>query len=579
MRRVNVEHSLYLFTFLLALGVRFLNLGLTPLSDFEAEWAFQSLLAAQGNPVTMGPNPGYFSLTSLLFFVSESSNALARFWPALVGSLLVIVPFFWRDLLGRKAALVTAFGLALDPGLVVVSRLAGGPILAIGLGALALATLWHRNYIWAGILGGLALISGPSILTGLLGLGMVYGVGKLTGIFKNRISPAETESPAKSRVDVRLGLLMGGATMLLGSTIFFRFPQGIGAWANTFTVFFQGWGQFSGVPVLQPLIAVIIYQPLALGFGLVAIGRGWLRGDKTVQMLSVWLGFALFLPLVYPGREVLDVTWALLPLWGLAGYEIQHYCKLPWPRVASYGQALVVFILLAVMWVVSLRLPMEGPVWLILVIIPILIILTTILVGLGWSPTAAKTGLAWGVTFALGAYGVAGLFGATQVQPQNPAELWPPDNAPAQADLLVETLENLALIQTGHKDALDIVAVSSSPALRWALRNFSDVRTAATINPDLNVTVIITSESEGDLSQTRPYRGQDFVWSGHQGWEGALPSQWFQWVTARRGPIWYDKLVLWARADLFPTEPKPEIEVVDPVPGEELFFDEDEGLQ
>ena len=48
MNKIRSEHILYLLAFLLALGIRLLNLGAAPLSDFEADWALQSLALARG---------------------------------------------------------------------------------------------------------------------------------------------------------------------------------------------------------------------------------------------------------------------------------------------------------------------------------------------------------------------------------------------------------------------------------------------------------------------------------------------------------------------------------------------------
>jgi len=450
-----------MLAFLLALGIRLLNLGDGPLSEFEAGWALQSWSAAQGGAVNIGPNPGYFSLTSLLFFILESTNTLARFWPALVGSLLVLTPYGFRNLLGRKTALVLAFGLALDPGLVALSRLAGGPMLAIGFGVLALVFIHHKKSVGAGIFSGLALISGPSGITGLLGFGIAYGVARLTGIPLGSGNSDESESPQNqprtSPEDLRLGVIFGAVTILLVSTLLLHFPQGIGAWASSLPAYLQGWITFSGVPVFQPLLALVFYQPLAVIFGLVAVGRGWIVADKISRGLSLWLAAAVLLPMLSPGRQVLDVAWALLPLWALAGRELQRYLDIPWPRAAAFGQAAVVFVLAVLLWMVGLRLPAEGPAWLIMAIVPALIVLTTILVGLGWSHPAAQSGLVWGLSAALGAYGISAMVGVSQLRPNSPQELWTPPPAPGQADLLVATLEELALIQNGRSDSLDIV--------------------------------------------------------------------------------------------------------------------------
>ena len=126
-----LEHAFYALALVFAIGLRFLNLGALPLSDFEANWALQALRVAQGLHPALGTNPAYLHLTAVLFYIFGGTNFLARFWPALAGCALVLAAWFLRGRIGRIPALVLAFGLAIDPGLVAMSHLAGGPMLAV----------------------------------------------------------------------------------------------------------------------------------------------------------------------------------------------------------------------------------------------------------------------------------------------------------------------------------------------------------------------------------------------------------------------------------------------------------------
>src|SRR5690606_24605371 len=132
--------------FLLGAGLRFLSLGSAELSELEAGWAMQALRVARGEPLAAAPlaQPAYIFLTGLTFTVLPATNALARFWPALSGSLLVLLPLFFRKSLGRTAALIFAFGLALDPGLVAGARTAGGPVMAASFALLTLG-FWRER--------------------------------------------------------------------------------------------------------------------------------------------------------------------------------------------------------------------------------------------------------------------------------------------------------------------------------------------------------------------------------------------------------------------------------------------------
>ena len=117
MNKIRTEQMLYLVVFLLALGIRMLNLGDAALSDFEASLALQSLGLVAGENLNLGPQPGYVFPTTIFFSLLGASNFMARLWPALAGSLIVLAPYAFRDRLGQKAAMIVAVGLSLDPGM------------------------------------------------------------------------------------------------------------------------------------------------------------------------------------------------------------------------------------------------------------------------------------------------------------------------------------------------------------------------------------------------------------------------------------------------------------------------------
>src|SRR4030065_989305 len=127
--RLKDEGWLYWRAFLLALGFRLIQLGASPLTDSEAALALQALHVAQGTSPVLGPQPGYILFTGILFAILEGTNFMARFVPAIVGSALVFVPYYFRETIKPRPALILAFLLAFDPGLVALSRQAGGTIL------------------------------------------------------------------------------------------------------------------------------------------------------------------------------------------------------------------------------------------------------------------------------------------------------------------------------------------------------------------------------------------------------------------------------------------------------------------
>ena len=107
--RLKYEGWLYWLAFLIALGLRIVQLGAAPLTDSEAQLALQALHIAQGKEILIGSQPAYILFTSIIFFITESTNFAARILPAIVGSLLVFTPLYFREKLKPRAALVLAF--------------------------------------------------------------------------------------------------------------------------------------------------------------------------------------------------------------------------------------------------------------------------------------------------------------------------------------------------------------------------------------------------------------------------------------------------------------------------------------
>jgi hypothetical protein len=338
--KLKLEHILFCTAFLVASLVRFLNLGAAPLNESEARLAWDAWQFAQGasgvgefNPASY---PGYILITGLLFSLFESTNFLARLLPALAGVSLVLIPILLRERLGKPAALLLAFGLAIDPGLVVASRLASGPMMALAL-ALWTATAWLQGRPrWAGLLGALLLLSGPPAVQGIL-------IGAVTALFLRQISPAtrfiHEEKIDSSQFSDRLkqySQVFIISLALIGA-LFLQVPQGIAALANSLLEYFQGWTTFSGVPAGRLLAAIGVYQPVALIFALVSIGRTLYqrRVDLLALLLIFWVGVSLIHGLVYPNRQVIDLVWALVPLWTLAARALALLCEQSQPHLAA----------------------------------------------------------------------------------------------------------------------------------------------------------------------------------------------------------------------------------------------------
>lgn len=565
LRKLTFEQTLYSLALLLAIFVRFLNLGAFPLSDQEASLALQAeqiSLFNANRDLAIGSQPAYIFITGILFEIFHTTNFLARFLPALIGSLLVLAPFLFRERIGRKAALILAFGLAIDPAMVSLSRLAGGPIMALGFAFLGLGFWENRKAVLAGIFGALALLSGPAIFTGIL----IAIFGWLI-LRRNIITRKGENSSSRPTEEWKPMLLSMIATFLMIGTLFFRYPQGISGWTDSLIEFLSGISQTSGISSWRLLVTTWVYQPFAWLFTLMAILRTlyeWvvlkIKPNGLARDLFIYAALALIIALLYPGHTPADLVWFSALLWTIATLEVGRWLEIGENPLVSFLQAGLIFIFSAMFWNTLISVyqvtPQAGVPWALLQALVLTGILglaglSAILVSYTWSWPVSRSGLVIGVLSTGLIYTLAILWSATQIRPNSPAELWNPGNTIAQSNLLIDSIKDLSTWNSGMPDDIEIVVTLDTPAMRWLLRDFKNVQYMPQV-PGANLpALIITPASQESPALSAAYRGQDFPWLLAPGWAGSIPDDFIQWLTFRKAAERSTQLVLWARVDLF----------------------------
>jgi hypothetical protein len=601
--RITLEYCLFWLAFLLALMLRFLHLGTIPLTDTEAKWALQALEIARGNHPILGGQPGYLVLTAVNFFIFNGSNFMARFWPALIGSGLVLVPFAFKKKLGTKAAIILSFAFALDPGLLAISRMAGSPILAISFTAMCLAAWQSKKLKLAGFFGGMALLSGPSAWFGVLGLGISWiilrYVIKSRAIYKIAVDEKSPETAANEKpveiktleidsstiVDphpLKTLLTWGTVTVVLAGTLFLLIPAGLSAWAGSLVDFFRGW---TTVFLIKPgflITALLIYSFMPLVFVGSHFSSGRFKDDLVLtQALGLSLIF-LLLALLYPAHQVSDLGWMIVPMWILAALEISQILTIVENQKLGVAiTSVITFIFLVFLWenlisipnIINNSLLLESPILLsmqkflqslgllvngmlltrILIWVGalLLVIMSMLLVAAIWDKKVAKLGSTWGAALWLILYTISTGISAAGLRIPTSAEMWQPGPQFAQADLLQKTIINLSEWKYGHNESLDITVMSNinSPAVIWLLRDWQVTRVDALSAASSPALIILPEGFEATLSSA--YRKQNFVYMKTPIWYGLSTNDWLKWIAFREIPLQNTNMVLWARDDLF----------------------------
>lgn len=163
---------LLLLALVLALSMRLVNLNQPSLTDNEAQLALQAFGVVKGQSTNIGGQPGYVALTSLLFFIFGSSNFFARLWPALFGAGLVLVPCLFRKHMDDEVGVLLAFIIALEPGLIALSRTADGAMITITALLTAIGFLFNKKIVPSGILFAVSMAGSEKFWPLVLALGI-----------------------------------------------------------------------------------------------------------------------------------------------------------------------------------------------------------------------------------------------------------------------------------------------------------------------------------------------------------------------------------------------------------------------
>lgn len=554
-RHFKYEGWLYVLAFLIAFGIRIAQLGALPLNDAESISALQALQISQSEHTALSPHPFYILATSLLFLMyGGGTDSLARFMPALIGSLLVFAPLLFDNRLKPRPSLLLAFFIALDPGLVAISRQAASPIFAITFFVFTLGFINKNKLILASVFAALTLLSGPSLWLGLIGFiiaWMIFQVFNRAAIPNSRFSIPDSAT----RNSLLITFIL---TFITAGTLFLTVPNGLSAAFASIPEFFKSFTRTSETTWGMILISVLVYQPLAFVLAMFAIVRGILNNIKRVIFLTIWMLVALFLVIFLPARQITDLAWVLIPLNALAALELARAFNI-YPEARS--EIAGVTFLTVFIWVFA-WLGFAGMTWFpadsreyglrfwMLLGSLVLLALSLLLVAAGWSARTARIGGVWGFVIAFGALTLGGTFGAAGLRGQNAPELWWQPSIPVQAHLLRETAEQVSEFYTGDAHSASVVIVGlDSPALAWALRE-QDVQIVETLEATTAPDIVITP-FENNATLMAAYRGQDFNWRQTYLWHISPFDVWARWITLREISYAGETIILWARDDLF----------------------------
>jgi len=496
-------------------------------------------------------------LTSPLFFLFYAGNFWARFWPALIGSMIVFIPFLFRRWIGHLPAVIMAFALAISPEMVGLSRMIGSPMMAVVFFFLGIAFFIDRKPILLGIAIAFGLMSGAGFWLG----GLIFSVSYLLSTQNLKISETLHFIPIgdKGKFWLYAGFSFG-LTILIVGTCFFIAPAGLTGLFSGLIAFLGGFGKEYVQPYsLLPLI-LITYMAPALVLGVWGGIRGMIAKSKKDLFLLSWFLLGFVIILLLPGRQPADMLWVSLPLWALAArlisrvWQSWHYSKKIVILTAILTIVSLAFLVLSLRSLVNFA--MQDSNWLNALIAIVagiaLVAAILLLVRFGWSGEVALTGFLIGAVVILGAALISSSVNSTGINSHPHYELWYPEQAYQTPEWMMTTIDKVVDWNASGGNPVEIAVVDSdTPAMRWILRDQQPVSFVPFLPPQSQVGMIL-SDDQSIPEIADSYRGQDLVISRAVPWQGLTPRQYLTWWMTGDVPTIANLVIIWVRTDLMP---------------------------
>jgi hypothetical protein len=551
---------------LIALALRVVFASQWHLSEKEAAF----VLSASAEPETI-----YQVWMNFLFTFFKDSEFFARVLAILSGTLLVALPLLLRKYLGDSVSIILAAGLALDPGLVALSKQAGPEIFAISALLAFLIFLYEKKWIFAGVFLAIGLLSGYQFWIGAIAFFLCTGFSM---VFQTKSE--EDNSPDEvvqllqsmfSNINWKVMISSFGVTLLVGGTLFFTQPAALaGIGSGLIDFFVRENPGFYSIPISALMIGLLTAYGSLFVFGIIG---SWKISPAQRSFIWQWVFIVFILVTVFPDHQLADYIWMVLPLYyPAAKYFSSLSFKSQENQLFVFGGSIALMMLL-LFSLYSLKSYLEeaaNP----LMETPhleflfssiagfVILCLVILIIAWGWSSLLSTdlmiymllSGLL--VVYFIPCMRSAG-FGA---KPEN--LMWIRSSYFADADLFDKTITSLEQNRLEKDDSLRIQLQGiETNSLLWELRQYDVfIKSVDYLEDDLNPDVIITSiDSPPQVSENR--MGQDLIVDRTAAWSLMTNMEYLDWALYQKPHYNNAECIVWA--DLY----EGSLEVVDdPLP-------------
>ncbi len=515
---------LWIALLVLAAVTRLVVLNVVPLTPAEAAAALTSLDAVRGAgwPSGIGEASPLLSVgNAWLFALFGAGDGVARLLPALMGTLLVLLPFLWRERLGEWGAVAASLVLLCSPTLLFAARHLEPTMVGLfGAALLLTATILPRPKADLVAALGLAvgMTGGPAFYDLLLAAAVAWGLDRLLSSERAPLSLQSWTRPV-------VGGMVAAMLISVGLGTRWRGWAGPGAGLAAWLAEWRFWRMRPA-----PLGMFALYEPIPLlaafllPVTVVLLSRRQDRLPAWARRVATTGPVAFLLVALRPGALPSAVAVAVPPLALWIGYLVRLVAaRMPpktWGWVALHG--VIAFLLwqtallaLARHSRAELAYASQGLEWFSLFIVVVLQVLLTAAFAMVVPTAMAFTGMGVGVAAVLLAVQVSFAWGVAFVRPASTAE--PPVQEATSPDVwaLRRMVGELAVQRGARRNDLHIALLDTSPkitaVLRWTLRDYAALRRFDHW-PDFWADLVITPDAEAfTTSPVAGWRGMSFV--------------------------------------------------------------------
>ncbi len=540
----------FLLAFVIGLGLRLWRLSEMSFTLAEAQIAQGAWQMATGKATELPGNMSYAGLSALLFSLFEPSFFFARLTPVLFGSSLILAPWFWRNRLGERVALVFAFGLAIDPTLLSFSRQIVTPIFAVAGLAWAVTALKVKRPALAGSLFALAFLGGYSFW-----VIVVVGISVLL-IWQKSGKLEFTETPFRRKTFLLQFLTSFLISLVVISSAFLLCTEGLGGIGAGVVELAGLFGHTYEIPVYQPIMVAIAYSILPLFFAIWALVDD-LRNHKPLKNLPFIFGWGVSVLLsALLGRQDLGMlVFAAVFAWLGAAERIAEIVEqAPGRREIVLGVGAFQIVIFIYMQMVGGRLnglPINSQEFRLslfaLLAGLLLLVISTILVRMGWSGEVGRQALQNSllVTLLVVTVGIGLRSVRSQQETTSLSLLAGPIVLPNKdVELVVGEID-----QIGRADVTEITydLGKLEQEFAWFFRNQVGWENAQSV---LQADLMLT-QSETDFSAADAYRGRNVVLFRQIDKQVVKPVDFLKTLLGEPLPMISNNGVLWVRLNLF----------------------------